>query len=126
MKRWLTGASLLMASGAALACPLCGDWLDSMPAQRSSYRDRAAQALRAESGVQLDAIPGDVPMGGAGEPATAYRLDRDGAASAVLAVPDARGARLKVVEVIRGDFPQGGTIDPAWVDPVDLGAAESS
>ena len=125
MKRWLTSALVLTASGGAAACPLCGAWLDSMPSPGSAYHQRVMAASRAQVGVQLDTIPGDVPTGGAGDTATAYRLDRENAASAVLAVPDVRGARLKVVEVIRGDFPLGGTIDPAWVDPVDLGAASS-
>jgi len=75
--------------------------------------------------VQIAATPGDVPTAGTGDSASAYRLDRENAASAVLAVPDDRGARLKVVEVIQGDFPLGGTIDLAWVDPVDVGAARS-
>jgi hypothetical protein len=122
MKRWPTCALLLMASGVAAACPLCGDWLDSMPAQGAAYRQRAVPASTAEGGTQLeviDAIRSEVPTGGASETAAVYRLDRDAAANAVLALPDGRGSRLKVVEVIQGDFPLGGAIESAWVDRVD-------
>ena len=65
-------------------------------------------------------------MGRASEPAAAHRLDREVAASAVLALPGDGGGRLKVVEVIRGDFPIGGTIEPTLVDPLDRGAAKST
>ena len=36
------------------------------------------------------------------------------------------GARLKVVDVIQGDFPIGSTIDSAWVDRLDRSAAAST
>jgi hypothetical protein len=65
-------------------------------------------------------IRDDVPTAGA-----RYRLDQNAAVSAVLALPGDNGARLKVVEVIRGPTPVGGTIEPSWVIGLDRGGAVS-
>ncbi len=62
----------------------------------------------------IDVVRDEVSRAGAG-----YRLDREAAASAVLALPAEDGTQLKVVEVIRGDAPAGGTIQPSWVIGLD-------
>jgi hypothetical protein len=120
MKRWLTGASLLVASGWVAACPLCGDWQGSMPLG-SAYRQRVASAPPATGAIQ-----GESPAVGSSDIAVVYRLDRDMAANAVLALSAEGGARLKVIDVIQGDFPIGSTIDSAWVDRLDRSAAAST
>lgn len=118
MERRLIGVSLLIASVGVTACPLCGDWQGSMPPLGSAYRQRVASAPPAP-----DAIQGESPGAGSAATAAIYRLDRDLAAIAVLALPVERGARLQIVDVIQGDVPMGSKIDSAWVDRLDRSAA---
>ena len=113
-----------MSSGAT-ACPLCLQSQSYGSAEELVARQRAA--LPKYGGVTpvtpdvIGVIREDVPKAAAG-----YRLDRDVAASAVLALSGDNGARLKVVEVIRGEMPAGGTIEPSWVIGLERGTITSA
>ena len=123
VKRWVTGTLLLIASVGAAACPLCGSWQGYASAEEVAFR-HAARTTPSGSNAALpdviDVIRYDAPAAGA-----RYRLDQNAAVSAVLASPGDNGARLKVVEVIRGQIPAGGTIEPSWVIGLDRGAVVS-
>ena len=120
VRRWPTGTLLLIASVGAAACPLCGSWQGYASAEEVAFR-HAARTTPSGSNAALpdviDVIRDDVPTAGA-----RYRLDQNAAVSAVLALPGDNGARLKVVEVIRGDSP-GAAIDGTAVNRLDSGAA---
>jgi hypothetical protein len=119
MKRWVTAVSLLAASVGAAACPLCAQSQGYSSAEELAFRHRADTTRSAS--VPPDVV--DVVRDEAPTAIASVRLDREAAASAVLALAEQGESRLKVVEVIRGEMPVGGTIERSWVIGLDRGAA---
>jgi hypothetical protein len=115
MKRWITGVSALVASLGAVACPLCSQSQGYSSAEELAFRHRAATPRN--GGAPPDVV--DVIRDEAPTAAASVRLDREAAASAVLASPQQNETRLNVVEVIRGEMPAGGTIERSWVVGMD-------
>jgi hypothetical protein len=121
--RWQFAASLLLTSLQAAACPLCGDSQgNAMP--EDVVLSRRAAAWSSRVGPQPDVV--DLMREKARAPGGDYRVDRESAASAVLASAGQPGAQLKVVELVSGEMPTGGTIDPRWVIGLDREAASSA
>jgi len=112
----LSGTMLLAASFAAAACPLCGDSQGYSSPQQFVARQRPTGAASSGGVVTPPVVD---PIRDRPPTAIPLRLDRNTAASAVLALAGERGARLRVIEVIRGEMPADGVIDPAWVVGLD-------
>jgi hypothetical protein len=120
--RWLAGASLLMGGLGAAACPLCGDSQGFASPQEFVARAGPVSTTRGGAPPDIadlmrDPVPTQRPN---------YRLDRETAASAVLALPGDERGRLKVVEVIRGELPAGAMIEPTWVIGLDRNVSPSA
>jgi hypothetical protein len=107
--------SLLGASVGAAACPLCAQSQGYSSAEDLAFRHRADTTRSA--GAPPDVV--DVIRDEAPTPAANVRLDREAAASAVLASLGQDETRLNVVEVIRGETPAGGMIERSWVIGLD-------
>jgi len=118
VKLVLLGVASLIASVGASACPLCGGTWGAVSAEE--YLARYHPVVR-DSSAAPAALPSPL-QGPAPAPPSGLRIDRETAASAVLAVRADDGARLRVVALIRGEMPEDGTIKPSWVVGLDRDA----